>query len=232
MCSYSELSTFFILIVPPEYTLKQSYFEEVEGTSLSVSFSVDSEPPITDDVKHNLTRSAGERVSGRFTIENSCISFRNVSICDSGVYTISCCNDDDKVGKADVELVVTPKPDSDEVIISPQAPFKGERHLHARTHAYIHARTHAYIHARTHAYIHARTHAYIHARTHAYIHARTHAYIHARTHAYIHACIHAYIHAYIHTYIHAYMHTYIILLHMHYILRSELAIATATVLQT
>ena len=111
----SPLSYMAILAVAPKYTLKQSYLEAVEGTSPSVSFSIISEPPITDDVKHTLTASTEGRVSGRFTVENDCISFWNVSVSDSGVYTISCCNDDDKVGKADVEIVVTPKPDSDEV---------------------------------------------------------------------------------------------------------------------
>ena len=102
--------------------MKQSYLEAVEGTSPSVSFSIISEPPLGDDVKHTLTTNAGGRVPGRFTIEKkNCIFFRNVSVSDSGVYTIRCHNDDDKVGKADVELVVTPKPDSEEV--SSQASF-------------------------------------------------------------------------------------------------------------
>ena len=111
---YPYVAIFKLRVVPPEYTMKQSYLEAIEGTSPSVSFSIISEPPLGGDVKHTLTASAGGRVSGRFTIENDCISFRNVSVSDSGVYTISR-NDDGKAGKADVELVVTPKPNSDEV---------------------------------------------------------------------------------------------------------------------
>lgn len=101
-----------LCIVPPEYILKQSYLEAVEGTSPSVSFSVISEPPLGDDVKHTLSSSTRERVTGRFMIENDCIFPRNVRVSNSRVYTISCCNDDGEVGKAEVELVVTPKPDS------------------------------------------------------------------------------------------------------------------------
>ena len=97
--------------------------ETVAGTSPSVSFSVISEPPLDDNTKHTLSSSTGARVSGRFTIENDSINFRNVHVINSWVYTISCCNDDGEVGKAEVELVVTPKPKPDS---SDQAATNGE----------------------------------------------------------------------------------------------------------
>ena len=98
--------------------------ETVAGTSPSVSFSVISEPPLGDDTKHTLSSSNAVRVSGRFTVKNDSIYFLNVRVSNSRVYTISCCNDDGEVGKGEIELVVTPKPDS-----SDQASAKSENTL-------------------------------------------------------------------------------------------------------
>ena len=100
--------------------------ETVAGTSPSVRFSVISEPPLDDDTKHTLSSSTSVRVSGRFMIENDSINFPNVCVSNSRVYTISCCNDDGEVGKAEIELVVTPKPKPDS---SDQASANGENTL-------------------------------------------------------------------------------------------------------
>ena len=118
------------LIVAPEYTLEQSYLETVAGTSPSVSFSVISEPPLDDDTKHTLISSTGVRVTGRFTVKNDSIYFPNVCVSNSQVYTISCCNDDGEVGKAEIELVVIPKPKPDSSV---QAATKGEKTLHSQS---------------------------------------------------------------------------------------------------
>ena len=94
--------------VSPDYILKQDYLEVPEGSSPAVSFTVSSEPPLADDVKHTLATSEGARVTKRFKIENGSITFRNVTPKDSRVYIISCHNDDGKVGRGEIELEVIP----------------------------------------------------------------------------------------------------------------------------
>ena len=90
--------------------LSPDYLEVPEGSSPSVSFSVSSEPPLADDTKHTITTSEGGRVTRRFKIRNGSITFQNVRSKDSGIYIITCRNDDGEVGSGEIELEVTPKP--------------------------------------------------------------------------------------------------------------------------
>ena len=93
--------------IPSLFLEQRISFQNLSSFELRLKCNF-SEPRIVDDVSHTLKTNARERVSGRFAIEKDC------------------CNDNDNVGKADldVELVVTPKPDSNEV--SSQVSSKSE----------------------------------------------------------------------------------------------------------
>lgn len=79
------------------------------GTSPHVNFTVVSEPPsLLDDVKHTLKKVGGEAVvTRRFKIEENRITFQNLKVSDSGIYTISCCINDGEIGQETLELEVT-----------------------------------------------------------------------------------------------------------------------------
>ena len=94
--------------IPSLFLEPRISFQNLSSFELRLKCTFSAEPRIVDDVSHTLKKNARERVSGRFAIEKDC------------------CNDNDNVGKADldVELVVTPKPDSNEV--SSQVSSKSE----------------------------------------------------------------------------------------------------------
>ena len=92
----------------PKYVLDPDYVEAAEGESPSIRFTVTSDPPLAEDAKHVLTDENGRAATKRFRIERNCITFRNVRIGDSGVYTISCRDEAGLVGKETLELDITP----------------------------------------------------------------------------------------------------------------------------
>lgn len=77
------------------------------GESPTIHFTVTSDPPLPEDAKHVLTSEDGKAATKRFRIAGNCITLRNVRLCDSGLYTISCHNEDGQVGKETLELDVT-----------------------------------------------------------------------------------------------------------------------------
>ena len=77
-----------------------------EGESPTIHFTI-TNPPLAG-TKHMLTDENGKPATKRFKIQGSCITFRNVRLGDSGVYTISCCNEAGLVGKETLELDITP----------------------------------------------------------------------------------------------------------------------------
>ena len=95
-------------LAAPQYILDPDYVEVAEGESSIIHFAVTSDPPLAEDAKHVLTCSNGDAATKRFRIEEDCITFRNVRLGDSGVYTISCCNEAGLEGKETLELDITP----------------------------------------------------------------------------------------------------------------------------
>ena len=88
--------------------LDPDYVEAAEGESPSIYFTVTCDPPLAEDAKHVLTCNNGDAATKRFRIEGSCITFRNVRLGDSGVYTISCRDEAGLEGKETLELDITP----------------------------------------------------------------------------------------------------------------------------
>ena len=96
------------ILAPPEYVLDPDYVEAAEGESPTIHFTIISDPPLAEDAKHMLTCKNGDAATKRFKIHRHYITFRNVRLSDSGVYTISCRNEAGLVGKETLELDVTP----------------------------------------------------------------------------------------------------------------------------
>ena len=92
----------------PKYVLDPDYVEAAEDESPSIHYTVTSDPPLAEDAKHVLTDENGKAATKRFRIKRNCIIFRNVRLGDSGVYTISCCNEAGLEGKETLELDITP----------------------------------------------------------------------------------------------------------------------------
>ena len=82
------------------------YLEAAVGESPTIHFTV-TNTPLAGTI-HVLTDENGKAATKRFRIEGDCITFRNVRLGDSGVYTISCCNEAGLVGKETLELDITP----------------------------------------------------------------------------------------------------------------------------
>lgn len=92
---------------PPRYSLETDYLEADIGTSPTVTFTVVSDPPLRENTEHFFKKSDGSKVTRRFKIQGNSITFRNIKVEDSGLYTISCCNDEGEEGKAEIELDIT-----------------------------------------------------------------------------------------------------------------------------
>ena len=93
-------------IVAPEYSLDPDYLEVPAGSSPCVNFTVISDPPLSESTRHSLSKADGSRAR-KFKVDCSHITFHNVGIADSGLYTISCCNSDGDEGQGTIELVIT-----------------------------------------------------------------------------------------------------------------------------
>ncbi len=78
------------------------------GESPTLHFTVTSEPPLAEDIRHTLTHEDGRTATKRFKIEKDKIIFCNVRVADTGIYAISCRNAAGLVGKETLELEVTP----------------------------------------------------------------------------------------------------------------------------
>ncbi len=109
------------LAVPPKYSLETDYLEAEAGSSPTLAFTVTSDPPLAEDTEHILSKSNSTK---RFKVESNRITFRKVTVEDSGLYTISFCSDEGKVGQATLELEVT-RP--------PQPPTHQPAHSHETT---------------------------------------------------------------------------------------------------
>ena len=80
-----------------------------------MTFCVTSDPPLAEDAEHTLSKSGGGEVTKRFRVDSNCITFHSVRLKDSGMYTISCWNEEGEVGQATLELeVVPPRPASND----------------------------------------------------------------------------------------------------------------------
>lgn len=73
-----------------------------------MDFTVTSYPPLID-AEHTLSKEGGGAVTKRFKILGNRITFRKVTERDSGMYVISCCNDDGDEGGETLELNVLPE---------------------------------------------------------------------------------------------------------------------------
>ena len=95
-----------IAACPPKYVLDTDYVEAAVGESPTVHFTITSDSPLAGDAQHTLTCEDGKAATKRFKIRGSCITFCKIRAGDSGVYTISCCNEAGLVGKETLELDV------------------------------------------------------------------------------------------------------------------------------
>lgn len=93
---------------PPQYSLDSDYLEAEAGSTSRVAFHVTSDPPLAEDAEHTLSKVGGGEVTKRFKVDGNSITFRSVRLEDSGMYTISCRNDEGEVGQATLELEVVP----------------------------------------------------------------------------------------------------------------------------
>ena len=73
-----------------------------------MTFTVTSDPPLAEGTKYSLSKKGGGEVTKRFKVESDRITFRKVRVEDSGMYTISCRNEDGEVGQETLELEVVP----------------------------------------------------------------------------------------------------------------------------
>ena len=92
---------------PPKYELETDYVEAAVGESPIVNFTITSHPPLGEDAKHTLTCEDGRPATKRFKVQGDCVTFRNIRVGDSGVYTISCQNEAGLIGKETLELDIT-----------------------------------------------------------------------------------------------------------------------------
>ena len=90
------------------YSLEPDYLKVPAGSSPCVTFTVTSDPPLPEDVRHTLSKRGGGEVSRRFKVQNNQITFHDVGVEDRGQYIVSCCNEDGDTGEGIVELAVTP----------------------------------------------------------------------------------------------------------------------------
>ena len=106
LCLYIMPIYCYSNIAPPEYVLDTDYVEAEAGSSPVVTFSVTSDPPLNEVIKHTLKKSDGSIVTKRFKVDSNSITFRRVRVEDSGIYTISCCSEEGKEVQATLELEV------------------------------------------------------------------------------------------------------------------------------
>ena len=82
---------------------EDGYLQAHVGESPIVHFTVES----AENAKHILTKD-GKATTKRFIVKSNSVKFRNLRLEDSGIYTISCRNDDGLVGEDTIELDVIP----------------------------------------------------------------------------------------------------------------------------
>ena len=93
----------------PKYVLEPDYVKATVGEAPVMHFTVTSEPPLPQDVRHTLTHQDSTMATKRFKIEKDSVTFRDLRLADSGFYTISCSNSAGLVGKETLELEVKSK---------------------------------------------------------------------------------------------------------------------------
>lgn len=104
---YYYVRMHYTAIVPPTYQLKTDFLEAQAGQTLTVHFTVISDPPLDEDVKHTLCKEGVALLGRRIKVQSNNIIFRNVRESDSGIYTISCCNDEGIKGEEIFELEIS-----------------------------------------------------------------------------------------------------------------------------
>ena len=92
--------------VAPVYILEPDYLKVPAGSSPCVTFTVTSDPPLPEDVRHTLSKEGGGAVSRRFKVQNNQITFHDVALEDRGQYIFSCRNEDGEEGQGVIELKV------------------------------------------------------------------------------------------------------------------------------
>ena len=121
--NYNYRDIYFIICLlsastdPPTYSLDPDYLQVTAGSSPTMEFTVTSYPPLVD-AKHTLSKKVygGTTTGKRFKVEGNKIVLRNVDVGDSGLYRISCCNDDGEEGEEILELEVRPSDDAPQAV--------------------------------------------------------------------------------------------------------------------
>ena len=81
----------------------------LKGESAMMKFNVISDHKMPTNIKHTIRRADGTAVRNEFfKTSEDWIIFPEVESRDSGIYTISCYNDDGSEGKKSFELVFVP----------------------------------------------------------------------------------------------------------------------------
>lgn len=91
-----------IFVLIEMYSLDKDYVEAEVGDSPTVSFTVSSDPPLPENVKHTLSKVA----TRRFKVEGNVIKFNKVRLTDSGLYTISCRSSTGRLIEETLELEI------------------------------------------------------------------------------------------------------------------------------
>ena len=88
--------------------MDDDYVKAKAGESPSLHFTLTSNSPLPDDIKHSVYSDDGKLIR-RFKASGNEIILRDVEVSDSGVYTICCRDPNGLEGKATFELKVTPQ---------------------------------------------------------------------------------------------------------------------------
>ena len=97
----------FLILVAPKYNLNQTAVKVEAGQSVSIKFSVATEPHSGEISKHTLRKEGSESISTPYEILENEIVFNEVLVEDSGTYIISCSNEAGE-GSSSFNLNVAP----------------------------------------------------------------------------------------------------------------------------
>ena len=87
----------------------KSLISVTEGSTKQIKFTATANPPLTDDIKHELTcLNGGLEVptTRRFTVSHNTIILTDITPEDTGLYQISCKGENGQIGKEVFELKI------------------------------------------------------------------------------------------------------------------------------
>lgn len=98
----------YLIAVPLKYEFDSDFLEAKVGDSPTVHFTLKSDLPLPEDIKHVLTTKDGKGIPERFKIEGNDITFHKVRVTDSGIYNIHCYQNGKSLVEDNLELDIAP----------------------------------------------------------------------------------------------------------------------------